>query len=123
MQVPRIFWLIFAALCLFSSEAGVFLDQEFVAATRSAYQVYKDQYWGQSFTVGKTGKLVRIMADMNADYGLRTDMTAVLINQRSGLQKSFTIPFWKVRNTTQDSLNGIDVSGLNFTVSAGDVCQ
>lgn len=124
MQVPRIFWAALSAIFLLTSEAGVFLDQEFFPSERWAYRANSDYTVGQTFTVGKTGKLVRFEADLALEDA-RTDLTVTLVNKKTSVQKTITVPFWKIHDSTGFPgfrLCGIDVSSLNFNVTAGDVC-
>src|SRR5688572_13017026 len=102
-----------------SGGAAVVLDQEFVTNRRlvHASQPYQGHCVGMQFTASQSGQLMRIEVDLEADHGLRTDLQCVLMGD--GRKVFLTLPYWKIPIWFPHSYAGIDVSALNFQVTAG----
>jgi sugar lactone lactonase YvrE len=114
------------SLTNFEASADLIVDQEFMPNLVWAYQPQTNWYVGQSFTAARSGQLKRIEVTLDGG-GSRQDVMLLLTNSRSRISRTMTIPYWKLPRVNwrwwSESLYGVDVSALNFSMNPGDVCE
>jgi hypothetical protein len=123
------------SVLIFSCEtyATVEIDQEYLPYVTLTYQATITSYIGQSFTVGKTGRLVRIDVSVWKAKGTTSDLEFYVFRIVNGNPifppiASLTVPNTQiptdlgfVRQLTGSELLSIDLSSFNIFVKSGDV--
>jgi hypothetical protein len=121
--------LLLIALIPQTSRAYV-LDQEYLPYYSLIAQARSIDYWGQSFTVSKTGILERVDIAVSKEQGVTADMDFYVFRIINGIAQvssgiGFSIPNAMLPTDTSvvptTELLQIDLAPYHFSVQAGDV--